>query len=207
MASSGIDIWRIQIHGRWGSSTVLRYVRLAPLTKSLALEVSLGKDLTDVRAAILDAKATLAGMTIGDKKVMEDEALITALGPQLGKPASYLGAPKLDHILGNQSVAGWHRVPDLHELLVSNIGPPNYDGKLHSLRPPKIHHEAPPAWDEWTGNGKTWCGGWNFVAAKHRKEFVVWDDSDEMKVAPICGRCFGKVESKALSSSSSSSSS
>ena len=98
LASSGIDVWRIQIHGRWGSATVLKYVRLAPLTKSLALEVSLGKDLTDVRSAILDTKATLAGMSIATNKVMEDDALVTALGPQLGKSASYLGAPKLDHI-------------------------------------------------------------------------------------------------------------
>ena len=207
LASSGIDVWRIQIHGRWGSATVLKYVRLAPLTKSLALEVSLGKDLTDVRSAILDAKATLAGMSIATNKVMEDDALVTALGPQLGKSASYLGAPKLDHILGNQSVKGWHRVPDMDELLVSNIGPPNFDGKLHSLRPPQLHLGIPPAWDEWTGSStKAWCNGWDFIAAKERKEYVVWDGSDEMKLLPLCGRCFGKVTKKVSSSSSASSS-
>jgi hypothetical protein len=81
LASSGIDVWRIQIHGRWGSDTVLKYVRLAPLTKSLALEVSLGRDLTDVRAAILSAKATLANMTSTSNIVMEEEALVEALGP------------------------------------------------------------------------------------------------------------------------------
>ena len=62
LASSGIDVWRIHLHGRWGSDTVLRYVRLAPLGNSLALEASLGRDLTEVRTAILDAKATLANL-------------------------------------------------------------------------------------------------------------------------------------------------
>ena len=146
-------------------------------------------------------------MSIATNKVMEDDALVTALGPQLGKSTSYLGAPKLDHILGNQSVKGWHRVPDIDELLVSNIGPPNYDGKLHSLRPPQLHLGIPPAWDEWTGSStKAWCGGWDFIAAKERKEYVVWDGSDDMKLLPLCGRCFGKVTNEASSSSSASSS-
>ena len=61
MASSGIDIWRIQLHGRWASSAVLKYVPLAPLARSLSLEVSLGRDLSHVRVAIIEAKATSAG--------------------------------------------------------------------------------------------------------------------------------------------------
>ena len=215
LAASGIEVWRIQIHGRWGSATVLKYVRQAPLTKSLALEVSLGKELKDVRSAILDAKATLAGLATSSEpmsKSLEEDALVSALGPQLGKPASYLGAPKLDHILGNQTVKGWHRKPDINELLVANIGPPQYDGKLHSLRPPQLHFEEPPQWDEWTGCGKTWCGGWKFKAAKERKEFKIWDDSEEMHQAPLCVRCFGKPPpaipvNKSSSSSSSSDSS
>ena len=27
LAASGIDVWRIQLHGRWGSNAVLRYIR------------------------------------------------------------------------------------------------------------------------------------------------------------------------------------
>lgn len=208
LASSGIDVWRIQIHGRWGSDTVLKYVRLAPLTKSLALEVSLGRDLTDVRAAILSAKATLANMTSTSNIVMEEEALVEALGPQLGASASFLGIPKLDHILGNTSVKGWHRDPQMQELLVSNVGPPEYSGKLHALRPPRLHSGPPPTWDEWdASDSKAWCGGWDFVAAKDRAEFVIWDGTDELKATPRCNRCFGRGESKVAHSSSSSSSS
>ena len=195
LASSGIDIWRIQIHGRWGSATVLRYVRLAPLAKSLALEASLGKDLSEVRTAILDAKATLSKLSVSSTTVGQedmDEILASALGPTLSAATSYLGAPKLDHILGNASVKGWHRVPEMGELLVANIGPPEYSGKLHSLRPPQLHHGPPPQIGDWHPRiGKAWCS-WNFVAAGARAEFSVWDNGEECKQAPLCFRCFGR---------------
>jgi len=60
LASCGIDVWRIQLHCRWGSNSVLRYVRLAPLSGSVALEASLGRDLKHVETAIVAAKAELA---------------------------------------------------------------------------------------------------------------------------------------------------
>ena len=40
LASCGIDVWRILLHGRWGSSA-----KLSPLTQSPPLEASLGRDL------------------------------------------------------------------------------------------------------------------------------------------------------------------
>lgn len=206
LVSSGVDVWRIQIYGRWGSDTVSKYVRLTPLIQSLALEVSLGKVLTDVRAAILDAKATLANMTTTSNNVMEEEALVAALGFQLGASASFLGIPRLDHILGNTAVKGWHRDLQLQEILVSNVSPPEYSGKLHALRPPRLHPGPPPTWDKWdTSDFKAWCGGLDFVAAKDRVEFVIWDGTDKMKATPRCNRCFGKRESKVTHSSSTSS--
>ena len=105
MVSIGIDVWRIQLHGRWGSDSVLRYVRLAPLGKSLALEASLGRDLTEVRTAILDAKATLANLAAPSTTAPTDlrsrhtastdlhdldKTLMSALGPVLSAPATYL---------------------------------------------------------------------------------------------------------------------
>ena len=50
--SCGIDVWRFQLHGRWGSSSVLRYIRLSPLAPTLALEAALGRDLRQVQHAI-----------------------------------------------------------------------------------------------------------------------------------------------------------
>ena len=62
LAAAGIDIWRIQLHGRWGSDAILRYIKLAPLSSSLAIEATLGRDLKQVREAILGAKAELTGI-------------------------------------------------------------------------------------------------------------------------------------------------
>ena len=46
--------------GVGGSSSVLKYVRLAPLSSSLSLEAALGRDLRAVQADILANKASLA---------------------------------------------------------------------------------------------------------------------------------------------------
>lgn len=217
LASSGIDVWRIQLHGRWGSDTVLKYVRLAPLGKSLALEASLGRDLTEVRRAILDAKATLASLAPAattastDLRSLStdlDKTLISALGPVLSAPAPFLGAPQLDQIL-NTNVRGWHRLPDKSELLVANIGPPDYSGKLHALRPPHLGWTGTlPAIADWAADPKAWCS-WDFVAAGKRAEFHIWTEEDIDSHSMLCSRCFGNEDlrkHKASSSSSSSSS-
>ena len=201
LASSGIDVWRIQLHGRWGSDTVLRYVRLAPLAKSMALEASLGKDLSDVRSALLHAKATLADLAPRQADIPLEDSFAEALGP-LAKPAASLGKPTVEQILGNTSVKGWYRKPKHKELLVSNIGPPNYDGKLHSQRPPQFCEGSPPKLCDWHPTcNKAWCG-WKFRDAEARAELVVWDDNDEDSSSlPLCRRCFGKRRAKASSSS------
>ena len=207
LAASGIDVWRIQLHGRWGSSTVLQYVRLAPLASSLALEASLGRDLTVVRAAILEAKATLASTEAAAPIPLQD-SLIAALGPTLGKPAKFLGRPRADDILGNKSVKGWSRFPDVGELLVSNIGPPQFDGKLHSLKPPRKWKGTPPSLADWdfAAGSKAWCS-FNYQEAADRCKFKVWDPkNDELLALPICRRCFGKPEARTLRVLSSSSS-
>ena len=215
LASSGIDVWRIQLHGRWGSDTVLRYVRLAPLGNSLALEASLGRDLTEVRTAILDAKATLANLTssgpcAADASDNLDQSLVAALGPVLSAPATYLGPPQLDQILSTAAVKGWHRFPGKAELLVANIGPPDYTGKLHALRPPRMNWTEPlPAMDDWLFDNKAWCS-WDFMAAHSdgkRSEFCVWSGNEEGSQAPLCSRCFGKEDLRKQHVSSSSSSS
>ena len=204
LASSGIDIWRIQLHGRWGSDTVLQYVRLAPLAKSLALEVSLGKDLSDVQTALLQAKATLSSLTPQASAIPLEDVLDTALGPS-AKPAAFLGKPTVDQILGNSSVKGWHRVPKQNEILVANVGPPNYDGKLHSMRPPLCVIGTLPTLSNWEhACSKTWCS-WKFLEVGSRAELHSWDNAvDKHGEAPLCGRCFGKQAVAASSSSASS---
>ena len=201
LASSGIDVWRIQLHGRWGSDTVLRYVRLAPLAKNMALEASLGKDLSEVRSALLHAKATLADLAPRQADIPLEDSFAEALGP-LAQSEPFLGKPTVEQILGNTSVKGWYRKPKHQELLVSNIGPPNYDGKLHSQRPPQFCSGEPPALCDWQPtHNKAWCG-WKFRDAGARAELIVWDaNGEESSSLVLCNRCFGKRRTKKSSSS------
>ena len=162
------------------------------MAKSLALEVSLGNDLFNVRSALLQAKATLANLAPTISPIPIDDSLAEALGP-LAKPAAFLGKPAADHILGNEAVKGWIRKPMKNELLVANVGPPNYDGKLHSLRPPLCISGPAPSMDSWEpACTEPWCGGWNFLAAGARAQLHVWLGSEPDIIQPLCKRCFGE---------------
>ena len=197
----------------------------APSTpgKSLALEASLGRDLTEVRTAILDAKATLANLAAPSTTASTDlhsrhtastdlhdldKTLMSALGPVLSAPATYLGAPQLDQILSTTAVKGWHRFPEKSELLVANIGPPEYSGKLHALRPPHMGWTGPlPSMDTWQSDNKAWCS-WDFIAAWKdggRSKFYIWSGNEEEEAqTPLCSRCFGKENLRKQKASSSS---
>ena len=102
MASSGIDIWRIQLHGRWGSAAVLRYVKLAPLSSSIAVETSLGRDLRTLRQALAGAQAASSDGPGGNRALITEHAI--------------LGLPALEDITG-----GTRRCRPAHdEVLVIN---------------------------------------------------------------------------------------
>ena len=60
LASCGIDVWRIQLHGCWGPGAVRRCVRLSPLAPSLSLQASVGRELEALQNQILAAKAKLS---------------------------------------------------------------------------------------------------------------------------------------------------
>ena len=59
LARHGIELWRIQLFGRWTSQAFLRYVREAPLSNlnSLATEVSLQEAIRQAKATIAQAPA------------------------------------------------------------------------------------------------------------------------------------------------------
>jgi len=120
LASCGIDIWRIQLHCRWGSSSVLRYVRLAPLSGSVALEASLGRDLKHVERSIIAAKAELAAIkSTSEAQLSLQEHLETALGPELSSAAGAVGKPDVNQILECRAKT-WHRDPTIGEVLALN---------------------------------------------------------------------------------------
>ena len=83
-----------------GSSSVLRYVRLAPLSGSVALEASLGRDLKHVERSIIAAKAELVAIkssSVAQSSLQEN--LEAALGPDLSSAAGAIGKPDIDQIL------------------------------------------------------------------------------------------------------------
>ena len=131
MAGCGIDVWRIQLHGRWGSSSVLRYIRLSPLAPSLALEAALGRDLRQVQKAIIAAKAELTATTGGAELLQQQ--LQAAIGP--GPSAQdVLGRPEVAQVLEDRKAR--FRSPNPDEiLLASSMQRSNRQTKYHSLRP------------------------------------------------------------------------
>jgi len=207
LASCGIDIWRIQLHCRWGSSSVLRYVRLAPLSGSVALEASLGRDLKHVERSIIAAKAELAALkSTSEAQLSLQEHLETALGPVLSSAAGALGKPDVNQILECRAKA-WHRDPTLGEVLALNTAR-WATGGLHAMRPPVI---AGDNFDmdlfrtqSLDAKRKAWCG-WKYSLSNECR-LSIWDGA--LAEPELCPRCFGKKpkEDDMTSSSGSSSS-
>jgi len=207
LASCGIDIWRIQLHCRWGSSSVLRYVRLAPLSGSVALEASLGRDLKHVEKSIIAAKAELAAIKSSSAAQSSlQESLEAALGPDLSSAAGALGKPNVDQILECRAKAWW-RDPTLGEVLAQNTAR-WATGGLHAMRPPVI---AGDNFDmdlfrtqSLDTKRKAWCG-WKYSLSNECR-LSIWDGA--LAEPELCPRCFGKKpkEDDMTSSSGSSSS-
>ena len=112
-------------------------------------------------------------------------------------------------MLAAKAGKGWYRNPDRGELLIANVGPPRFDGKLHAFRPPIKRWNAPlPDPDELPPGSKIWCSSWDFTKAYKQAyaKLLVWDGGEECLLAPLCTRCFGKEEARLAAASSSSSS-
>ena len=215
LAASGIEVWRIQLHGRWGSDAVLRYIRLSPLSATLALETSLGKDLKQVQAAIAKAKGELASLktartslqnpgasSSGDQSDQLEVVLQEALGAHLAKEAGVLGKPMVDELLTHTK--GWHRKPYPRELLVAN----DMSSLVHALRPPQLHDEEVNLGELWTdmqqhGGHLTWCGC--KLTTRAPTSLVIWD-AEIAAISSLCKRCFGRETDQVVDSSSGSSS-
>ena len=194
MAAAGIDVWRIQLHGRWGSSAVLRYVRSAPLNSTLALEASLGYELSEVRDSIIQARANLTKLHLnqlpGESASPEavQDAVDVALGEVLSKQAGPLGKPGVTELCGDDACKGWNRPPEVGEIMVISRGR-NVQPRAHALRKPTIH-QGEMAISEFMSNATdnlTWCG-WRFKEASATFELFSGD-----LAVPLCKRCFGTL--------------
>ena len=182
LAKAGIDVWRIQLHGRWGSAAVLRYVRLAPLHSSLAVEASLQRDLSAVREAIIAAKARLSQLTSGTLQPMAAGIIADTFGDALARGSGPLGLPSCSELLDGPLAGRMapNRKPLDREVLVHNFK----EGVAHALRPPSqasILGESPSEI-----SGVTWCG-WAYGSSG---ELDTW--TGEVAVfGRLCKRCFG----------------
>ena len=206
LAKAGIDIWRIQLHGRWGSNAVLRYVQLSPLSASLSIEASLGRDLKHMQAQILAAKAKLVSLA-GEKEDPQEsemqELFEEALGFDAHSDSSVLGTPLVEDIL-SQRTKGWHRQPGEGELLVVN----DRSDKVHSLRPPRHALPGMCLVAEWNrclqaSSRPTWC---KCTLSARAVTSLVACTPGFLATKELCMRCFGKPPAEDVGSTGSSSS-
>ena len=136
LAKAGIDTWRIQIHGRWGSEAIAGYIADTPLSEHLAIEAALGKDLDDLREAITHAKAKLHSLGGAASKERLDEVVSEALDDHLvthraGTISAAIQKPTADDIAKTRTPK-WFRNPSKGEIFVKSTD----TGKLHAAWPP-----------------------------------------------------------------------
>eukprot|EP00435_Cladocopium_sp_Y103_P037318 s554_g9.t2 len=91
LAQAGVDLWRIQVFGRWSSAAFLRYVRSSPLASlsNLASEAAISN-------SIAAAKSELRALSIHGPKMIEDphqvvpisEEMLSEAAPEPVAPAS-----------------------------------------------------------------------------------------------------------------------
>ena len=185
-ASSGVDVWRIQALGRWGSEAIKGYLRnalLAGLT-SLSAEANLGKSLETSRAELI-------ALQVQAKKIRERLASTTEEDETLqAPPAPGLLPLMASDVLDGIAVAG-NQADEPAFLDKPFVRNTKADGLLHVILC------CPPATPSlWTS-----VCGWKFgrrAACAERTEDPI--------AAPACPRCFHiakkRESSKAASSSS-----
>ena len=196
LASCGIDVWRIQLHGRHGSRTVLRYIRFSPLAQFLSLDATLGRELHAVQKQILADKASLAQLQAPRSLPEIQTHYKHSVGTQLASAARVLGRPSVREVLERQD-GRWFRTPSHDEVLVIN----ELSVKAHSLCPPSRPPDGTD-FDLACAKAPTWCG-WSFarVSSTCQKR---WGSDVVASQVSLCTRCFGTHPAASSSSSSSS---
>lgn len=204
LARCGIDVWRIQLHGRWGSEAVLRYVRLAPLAGNLALEATLRRDLSHVREQLEEAKGRLALAAMESERNPREVSLRDILdrGLRVQDAKGPLCTPDAEVICcgtAGRNIRAKRR-PKASEVIVSYP-----DGKRHALRTPRCQIDGDDLAElrdrlESDSDDLTWCG---LRFGPNADVFMeIWDE----KETRLCRRCFAFADTSGATSSSSSSS-
>lgn len=203
LAGCGIDVWRIQLHGRWGSAAVLRYIRLAPLAPTLALEAALGRDLRQVQKAITAARAELEATEGGTAQLQKQ--LDEAIGPGSPMAQDVLGRPDVRQVI--QRKAPRSREPEPGERLVASTQRNSRGTKWHAVRTPASSAEQGAGMADATSfvrPGEVTVCGWRVppgAGAQYRPAAQVL----EAGRAALCTLCFGRPPRGGGGSSSASS--
>ena len=116
LARSGVDVWAIQLLGRWGGSTVLEYVQAVPLERSAAWALRAAREWT-LDSAVEEVRSS---------RVVPAVELVAGLPPEAGVPAaisealvheSSVGAAPASagdkYIKAVGTYGKWHRIPPI----------------------------------------------------------------------------------------------
>ena len=126
MAKLGLDLWAVQLLGRWGSNTVLQYVRLAHLeaAEGWARRAASNMPLEDVVKELVSLQPVERPAAVVKKSMVRTAAAQTELEEALRHEVlveELREEEKLSVVMGDSGVA--------HSVL---LGPPETD--LHSSR-------------------------------------------------------------------------
>ena len=178
-----------------------QYVADSPLSGTLALEAALGKDLSAVQGAIIDAKARLVELRARTGEIGVEAVISDAIGRKSSLSVCTSGSvrlpePTLEDIM-LAPAPKWHRTPLAGEVFLAN----RETKKLHSTRPPSTASPDNPFDDVRArlreSKAVAWCGydGWTSGTAAVFAE----------QAGRLCEKCYGKQACAGSASSTDSS--
>ena len=150
MAKAGLEIWKIQLFCRWGSSVVLRYIKNAPLEDShrWSGQVARGLELKDIKTKVNDE-------VVKTKGHLDKDLLMQCLRPALEDLKGSV------HGQISDADAGWKQLLGAIEarFAILELAPsrslPNYVGNAAphavALHVPRNHLKTFCGW-AWGGN-------------------------------------------------------
>ena len=198
LASAGVDIWRIQALGRWGSEAIRLYLRDAHCKTlgTISLEAKMGRSLEQSRAELMALQSQAKAMRTSLAEAMTSSRIeIVEEARKLQIPLTDSDlldgdiATQLDPtlVVASEDIRDKEGTADVQLVLNTTLG-----GKLHVIMEggESVH---PSLWS-------ARCG-WKFGLPCARSE-----RTSDWRAAPICPRCFGipRAKSKCTDDSESS---
>ena len=114
LAQAGVDLWRIQVFGRWSSNAFLKYVRSSPLASLCSLATE-----TAISSSIAAAKHELRALTSHTEKLLEDPAKVVPVSSEMLEDSAPQQVPPRStrEFVSNATPGG-----KVHEILLKGDG-------------------------------------------------------------------------------------